>query len=88
MTPRSRRVAHVCRLRGNTILPVGEGIALMKGSTTCRGNPIPTADSGIGSQNRTGRWRQLLVEVMAHSPALCIVREPCRNFSSRPTAAR
>jgi hypothetical protein len=30
---------------GNTILPVGEGIALMKGSTTSRGNPFPTADS-------------------------------------------
>jgi hypothetical protein len=28
-----------------TPFSVGEGIALMKGSTTSRGNPFPTADS-------------------------------------------
>ncbi|PYK75307.1 MAG: hypothetical protein DME42_02860 [Verrucomicrobia bacterium] len=29
--PRSRRVAEVCRLRGNTLLSVEEGIALSEG---------------------------------------------------------
>ena len=34
--PRSRRVAEVRRLRGNTVLPVEEGIALLKGSAASK----------------------------------------------------